>query len=147
MRWLVVLNALVKGSSHSSLSRFVLCCPDGQYNLSKFNSIEYLMFATMKMFLNIYRITAGVAVMSLNASAYSDLRLGSVFDMIKADGTINAESAVDISAYLMAIDDANLRYKSFLIRIKTAVKNSGMRFSDSSVAGKLGFMRHIQPCC
>ena len=67
--------------------------------------------------------------------ASSELRLGAVFDISNIDGTINAHAATDITAHLIAVSDANLRHKNFSITIKTAIKNSKMRFSDCSVAG------------
>ena len=70
----------------------------------------------------------------MNATkALTDLLLGAVFDMNQADGSVNVQTAADISAYLMAIDDAKLKYKN--ITIKTAIRNSNTRFSDSAVAG------------
>ena len=75
-----------------------------------------------------------ISLIILNVSkAVSDLRLGAVFDMNQADGSINVQTAADISAYLMAINDANLKYKN--ITIKSAIRNSNSRFSDSAVAG------------
>ena len=71
------------------------------------------------------------------AKAASDLLLGAVFDMNQADGSVNVKAAADISAHLMAIDDANLKYKNLSITIKSAIRNSKTKFSDSAVAGEI----------